>query len=360
MKLYTGCYNRLASPAEGFTGEGISTLRWDAATGGMERLHRFSDIENPSFQAVSPSGRFLYSVSEYRESDRASDAKVAAFSIEADGSLRKLNVQTFPGSGSACHISCDPKGEFVAVASYLGGSVALFPTLPNGELREASSVMAHEGGSVHPTRQTAPHAHAIYPDAEGVFAFAPDLGADKVFVYKVDRDSWQLLPQRELDWSATPGSGPRHMSFHPSGRWAYVICELTAMVDLLSYDAGSGKLQGVARYSMHAPGYNGPHSSAHIQVHPGGRFLYASERGDSTISVYGIGEDGFLRLVQNSPSGGKEPRAFGLSPCGGYLVAANQHEGGLHSFRIDPETGKLSSTGNTLELRGGCCLTWGR
>jgi 6-phosphogluconolactonase len=278
---------------------------------------------------------------------------VSGFAIDrATGALTLLNQESSGGSGPA-HVSVDRKGHTVLVANYGGGSVASLPIGPDGRLGPAASVIVHEGSSVHPKRQTKPYAHSINMDTANTFAYAADLGVDRIFIYRLDPASSKLTPATPAYATLTPGSGPRHLSFHPAGRYAYVINELALTVTVFSRDATSGALTEVQTISTLPAGQPAEPSlsTAEVVVHPSGKFLYGSNRGHDSLVVFAIDEKtGKLTLVQHVPTQGSTPRGFGIDPTGRYLLAGNQRSDSVVVFRIDATSGRLTPTGQTLKV----------
>ena len=346
--VYVGTYT-------GRTGsEGIYRLKLDGETGELTRLGVAPGIENPSFLAIHPSKKFLYAVSKH-----AGSGGVAAFSIDSqDGSLKQLNEQSSEGEGP-CHLTVDATGGYVLVANYGSGSVACLPIDEDGRLREASSSIQHQGSSVDPKRQTQPRAHSINLDAANRFALAADLGLDQVLVYAFDDQRGTLTPHDPPFARVDAGAGPRHFSFHPSGKFAYVINEMALTVTAFAYDAEQGVLTTLQTISTlpdedrDQPGL----STAEVLVHPSGKFLYGSNRGHDSIVVYEIDPaTGKLTYVENVKTQGKTPRNFALDPAGKFLLAENQNSNTIVVFRIDPATGRLSPTGHTADVPSPVCI----
>ena len=347
IAVYFGTYT-------GPKSKGIYRSLLDLASGKLSAPTLAAEIEQPSFLALHPNRRFLYAVNETGEGRRGT-GQVTAFAIGADGKLTQLNQQ--PSRGSApCHLVVDRTGKTLLLANYGGGSVAAFPIGPDGRLGESSAFVQHAGSSTNPQRQKAPHAHSINLDAANRFAVAADLGLDKVLVYRFDASKGTLSPNEPPSTSVKAGSGPRHFAFHPNGRNAYVINEIASTVTAFQYDAAQGVLKEVQTLSTLPKGYTGDTSTAEVQVHPSGKFLYGSNRGHDSIAVFAIEANGTLRYVENTPTGGSTPRNFGISPDGKYLLAANQQTNNVVVFRIDPKSGRLTSTGNTLEVPSPVCV----
>jgi 6-phosphogluconolactonase len=241
----------------------------------------------------------------------------------------------------------------VLVANYGGGSVAVLPIDPDGRLRPASSSMQHTGSSVNPTRQKAPHAHAINLDPENRFAYVPDLGLDKVMIYRFDAAKG-LLTAADPPYAVTaPGAGPRHIAIAPTGRTAWVINEIDCTIAGFTRDARSGALTPLQTISTLPEGETVKQgfSTAEVLLHPSGRFLYGSNRGHDSLTVFAVDpQSGKLTFVQNQPTQGRTPRGFNIDPSGGWLIAGNQDSSTVVVFRIDRETGRLTPTGQPTEV----------
>jgi 6-phosphogluconolactonase len=348
--VYIGTYTQGKS-------KGIYLFRMDPASGQLTPAGLAAETVNPSFLAIAPNHRFLYAVNEIGEFGGTSSGAVSAFAIEpTTGKLTLLNQESSRGSGP-CHLIVDRQGKNVLVANYGGGSVAVLPIRPDGRLGPATAFIQHQGSSVNPQRQKEPHAHSMNLDAANRFAFAADLGLDKVLIYRFDPNQGTLAPNDPAAAAVAPGAGPRHFAFHPSGRWAYVINEIDSTVTAFSYDAKTGALKSVQTISTLPERFTGNSSTAEIQVHPSGKFLYGSNRGDDSLAIFRIDPDtGRLTSVGRQPTQGKTPRGFGIDPTGTFLLAANQDSDSVVVFRIDPETGELRPTGQVVEVPKPVCV----
>jgi len=254
-------------------------------------------------------------------------------------------------------VAVDPSGACALVANYGGGSVACLPISPDGRLRPATTVIQHQGSSVDPRRQQGPHAHCIVLDAAGRFAFAADLGLDKILIYRFDPAAGRLSPADPAFVRVAPGAGPRHFAFRPDGRFAYVINEMGCTVTAFAYNSDTGSLRTVQSITTLPPGFDGANTGAEIAVHPSGRFLYGSNRGHDSIVAYAIDRrTGRLTCIAHQPSGGKTPRNFSIDPTGKYLLAANQASGNVVVFRIDPRSGRLQPTGHAVDVPSPVCV----
>jgi len=282
---------------------------------------------------------------------------VGAFSIDPEsGSLKLLN-QEATGGGSPCHLVVDGKGNNVLVANYGGGSVAVLPIGNDGRLGRATAFIQHRGSSVNPRRQKGPHAHSICLDAASRFAFAADLGLDRILIYRYGAGKGTLVPA-EIPWVAVdPGSGPRHFAFHTTGKYAYVINELRSTVTAFRYRAERGILEPIQTISTLPAGFGGRSTAAEVAVHPSGKFLYGSNRGHDSIAIFAIDRlTGRLTLLGHQPTGGKTPRNFEIDPSGNFLLAANQNSGTVIVFKIDGDTGSPRPTGTRIEVPAPVCV----
>jgi 6-phosphogluconolactonase len=351
--VYFGTYTRSGAS------KGIYTCRLDAATGKLSAPELAAETTNPSFVAIHPNRRFLYAVGETGTFGGKQTGVVSAFAIDrATAKLTPLNKQSTGGPGP-CHVSVDHTGKCVLVANYGGGSCASLPIKDDGSLGEAGSVIQHEGSSVNPKRQAGPHAHSINVSLDNCFAFVADLGLDKVMIYKLDPAKATLTPNDPAFATVPPGSGPRHFAFHPNGKFAYVINEMLCTVTAFSYDAARGALTAIETVSTlpKGEGVQPGYSTAEVQAHRSGKFLYGSNRGHDTIAVFAIDESsGKLKLIQNEPTQGKIPRNFGIDPTGKWLLAAHQNSDNVVAFSIDQETGKLKPTGQSIEVAASVCV----
>ena len=346
--VYFGTYT-----GEKTTSKGIYVSRLDAATGALTAPELAAETTSPSFLAVHPSARFLYAVNEVAEFGGQPGGSVSGFAVDQQtGKLTALNQQSSVGRGPA-HLIVDKAGRNVLVANYGGGSVAVLPIGSDGMLKSHTAFVQHTGSSVNPTRQKGPHAHSINVDPGNRFAYVADLGLDKVLIYRFDADKGTLAAADPAFAAVQPGSGPRHFAFHPQGRFAYVINEITLTITAFTANPERGsltELQTISTLPENVP-VQAAFSTAEIQVHPSGRFLYGSNRGHDSISVFAIDQQtGRLTSVQNEPTQGSTPRGFGIDPSGAYLLAANQRSDSVVVFRIDQQTGRLTPTGHKIQV----------
>jgi 6-phosphogluconolactonase len=337
------------------TSKGIYRFSLDLETGKASAPALAGEAKNPSFLALHPNGRFLYAVSEVGDFGGAKTGSVIAFAIDKKtGDLTKLNEVASEG-GAPCHLVVDKTGKNVLVANYGGGTVAVLPIAADGKLQKASAVRTHEGKGPNAQRQEKPHAHGIYLDAAERFALSPDLGADRVFVSRFDAAKGGLEAHGEgvLD----PGAGPRHLAFHPSGRYVYVINELSSTVSAFGYDAAKGALAPMQTVSALPDGFKGTSYTAEVEASPDGRFLYGSNRGHDSLAVFAIdAASGRLTPAGHVPIGGPWPRHFKIDASGRVLIAAHQRGGTIGFFRLDPKTGQPSPLGATVAVDKPACV----
>jgi 6-phosphogluconolactonase len=343
-----------------FTGaesKGIYLSRLDPATGALTPPVLAVETANPGFLEVDGSNRRLFAVNQIDDYAGQSAGAVSAYSIDpATGRLTSLNQQSSLGKGP-CHLLLDREGRNVLVANYRSGSVAVLPVERDGRLGPASTVVQHNGKSVNPERQQGPHAHCVTLDPANRFAFVCDLGLDKVMVYKFDAREGSLSPAEPPFVATRAGAGPRHMTFHPDGRHAYVIHELDSPITAYACDAADGSLRELQTLSTLPEGFIGNNTTAEIQAHPSGKFLFGSNRGHDSIAVFAVHPaNGTLTRVQIQSTLGKKPRHFGIDPAGKYLLAANQDSNTIAVFTIDPRTGHLKPTGQTVTAPSPVCV----
>ena len=327
--------------------EGIYVSTLDEARGTLSPPRLAAAIARPGFLALHPRRPLLYSVA----ADASGQGQVAAFAVQADGSLTLINTQPSAGS-EPCHISLDAGGRVLLLANYNGGNVLSYPVREDGSLGPAVSNIQHQGSSVNPQRQARAHPHAIYPGPMQDRAYVPDLGIDQVVIYRLDAAGARLLPHTPAHAATEPGGGPRHLAFHPDGRHAYVALELSSRVAAYRVDAVTGALQALGAQSSLPPGASAEgNTTAEILVHENGRFLYVSNRGHDSIAVFAVdAQTGALGVIEATPPRGRPPPSVGRVAGGRFLVAANQDSGDVTVFRIDAERGTLTPTGSPLRI----------
>ncbi len=334
---------------------GIYAYRFNAATGKLTATGRVADVESPAFLATDAHHRVLY-VATDKDQDPKQIGFISAYAIDSKtGALRLLN-RVDQGGGS-CYLAVDATGNILFVANYEGGTVVSFPLNPDGSIGARSGFDQHTGSNPKREQQEGPHAHATVLSPDNRFLFVPDLGTDQIKIYRVDTAKRTFTPNDPPFATVKAGLGPRHLVFSRNGKFAYVICEIESTVVVFSYDAARGALTTVQTLSTLPADYKGINDAAEIAIDSGGRFLYASNRGHDSITVFAIDPaKGTLTKVQVAPSLGNIPRNFALDPTGKYLLAGNQLSDQLQLFKVDPTTGWLKPAGQAMAIQKPVCI----
>ena len=348
--VYVGTYAKPDAP-------NIFLYRLHATTGELTRINAFKGGENPSFLALTSDQQYLYAVNEVIDFNGVKTGAVSAFAVDKKtGDLTFLN-QLATGGSAPCYVSVDKSGKLVLVANYVGGNVIMFPIQTSGRLGNFTALQQHQGSGPDAKRQEAPHAHCIIPTPDNQFALAVDLGIDKIKNYRLDTKQGGLVPNPGADFSTRPGAGPRHLTFHPNGRYAYLITELNSTLMVLAYNSHNGSFTALQTISTLPASFKGENIGADVHVSPNGKFLYASNRGHNSLVVFSINAGtGKLNLVEHVDTQGNWPRNFGLDPSGTFLVVANQYSNNMVSYHVDNQTGKLKPTGFTAEVSAPVCI----
>ncbi len=335
------------------TGKNIYHVELNLKDGSMTKATLAAEVANPSFIAIHPNNKFIYSVSEVNK------GSIVAFAVDAkSGNLTKLNSQSAGGSGP-CHLVVDPTGKAVLAANYGSGSCTSIPIKADGSLGDPASVHQHKGKSINPGNQQGPHAHSINLDKANKFAFCADLGIDKVLVYRFDADKATLTPNDPPAFSTPAGSGPRHFAFHPNGKTAFINGEINMTLIVCDYDADKGVLtqkQVISTLPKDETRKKG--STAEVVVHPSGKFVYVSNRDPyNSIAIFSYdAKSGTVQAVGHEPRGIKTPRNFAIDPTGQFMLVGNQSGKSVISFRIDQATGLLTPTGSSVEVASPVCV----
>lgn len=344
IDLYVGCYTNDSST-------GIHLFDATDPDGAVVALSRVDDVEHPSFLAVHPGGGVLYAASE----TAAPHGSLVAFRIdEADGSLTAFDTVSSHGA-APCYVSVDSAGRHCYVANYGSGNVAAYGLSADGGFDELIAVHQHHGSGPHP-RQDGPHAHCVLPDPEGSGVHAADLGTDRIVRYE-HRPDGTFEPESEV--ALAPGSGPRHLAFHPREPIAFAVGELDSTVVTLAVDPANGRLRPLHVDATLPPTDRGDSIAAEVRVHPSGRFVYVSNRGHDSIAIFGFTDPGRpLEPLGHVHSGGRTPRNFAVHPSGRSLLVANQGSGTLVAFGIDEATGSLRQADVVAELSEPVCVAF--
>lgn len=349
-RMYVGTFTRNRSPEQGifwyqfYPESGQLTLEGTADAG-----------PDPAFLTLSADGRFLYSVNETAEFEGQPGGGVSAFAVEpASGALTHLNSRRSFG-GSPCYISLDQTGKWVLVANYMGGNITVYPLRADGSLGPFSDFVQHRGHGPNPTRQEGPHAHSIRMDPTNRLALVADLGLDQVKLYQLDLSSGKLSLDPANPLTIHPGAGPRHLDFHPNGKWLYIVNELDSTLSFYSVDAGT--FTHMQTLSTLPEGYSGEKWVADVHVHPNGQWVYVSNRAHDSLATFAIDPaSGKVSLCCVVPSGGATPRNFALDPSGRWLIAAHQNGNSLVVFGLDPVSGVPSPNGVEVNVPAPVCV----
>lgn len=341
--LLVGTYTRGKS-------EGVYVYTFNSSTG-KAALVSSAPASNPSYLAVSPNRRYVYAVNEDKDS-----GAVTAFSF-ASGRLHKLDARP-SGGDHPCYVSVDKTGKWVFAGNYTGSNFSVFPVAADGSLKASSTTITHTGSSVNKDRQEKAHVHCTVLSPDNHYLLVSDLGMDKVMTYTFNAATGKAAPAPKPFTAVTPGSGPRHITFAPSGKYAYLVEELSGTVIVFSYK--NGGLKQLQSISSVPPDFKGFAGSADIHVSPDGRFLYASNRGESnTIAVFAINAaNGRLTALHFYSALGKAPRNFNFDPTGRFLLVANQDSDEIVVFKRNTQTGLLTDTGERIKTGNPVCIKW--
>ena len=336
---------------------GIYFCRLQLITGEMIIRGNISGIDNPSFLSMDASNQYLIAVNEVSEINGNPGGSVSSFKIDPEnGRLTFINMQSTLGE-SPCHITIDRTGKFILIANYSGGNIIVFPILQDCMIGKNVEFIQHKGKSIIPDRQENPHPHSIILSPDNRYAFVPDLGLDKILIYRFDQKTGKLRSSDIPYISLKPGAGPRHFTFSQDGKFAYVINELDSTVTAFRYYPDKGKLKEIQTITTLPGDFTGTSYCADIHIHPNNLFLYGSNRGHNSISTFSIDPSkGKLKLKGFTETLGDFPRNFAIDPSGQYLLAANQRSDNIFSFRIKPETGELTPTGYKIEIPKPVCI----
>ena len=350
--LFVGTYTDKGS-------KGIYAYRFDTVTGGTDSIGLVAETANPSFLAVDPNHKYLYAVNEVDNFQGEHAGAVSAYAIDR-GTAKLTFLQQVPSLGAdPAHLSVDKTGRYLLVANYTSGNIAVFPIGNDGRLGPRTAFVQHTGSSVNKDRQAGPHAHEIQVSNDNHFVLTADLGLDELLVYRFDPKTGGLTANNPAFAKVSPGSGPRHFSMAPSGKFVYLVNEMSSTVTVYSFDPSSGRLSELQTISTLPADFKGESTTAEIATDAAGKFLYASNRGDDSIAIFAINaKSGELSLVDRVKTGGREPRHFTLDPSGNWLFAENQNSNDIRVFRVDAKSGRLTPTANTLQVNSPVCIVF--
>ena len=344
--MYVGTYSLRGS-------EGIYVFEFDRKAGTMQQIQAVSNAKSPSFLALHPSGKYLYSVNE--GADKMGG--VSSYSVDkATGKLQFMNGQSSLGGGP-CHISVDQTGKTAFVSNYGGGSLAVLPIAADGKLSAATDSVQDAGRGPNAQRQDKAHVHSATLAPDNRFVYVADLTTDKLNIFEVDVKASTVKPASTPYATVKSGSGPRHFTFHPNGKYAYLVEELTSSVAVFSRNPKTGELTIIQDGVKTLPAeFTGQNTSADIHIDPSGKFLYQSNRGYDALAIFAIGNDGKLTKVGDQPTEGKTPRNFLVDPKGEFVFVAHQDSDNITIFKRDQKTGKLTYTGQPVKVPAPVCV----
>jgi 6-phosphogluconolactonase len=355
--IYIGTYTRRESFVDG-KAEGIYIYHLDPATGELTYVATVSGdgTVNPSFLTLAPDKRCLYAVNEIT-GGKGPHGTVSAFAIDPlTRHLSYLNQQSTHGL-APCYASIEPQGRYCLVANYETGSVCVLPIREDGRLGEATDIVQFSGSGPNPERQSGPHAHMILPSPDHSFILVVDLGTDRLMAFRFDMERGKLIPADSPWTQMPPGTGPRHLAFHPYMPFTYVINELQSTVTVFHSAGGWGAYKAVQTISTLPDNFKGPNLGAEIKIAPSGRFVYASNRGSDSLVIYAVDQEtGKLSLVGHQSSQGIGPRDFTIDPSGALLLVANQDTDTVVTFWINQDSGMLTATGHVAKVPTPVCL----
>jgi 6-phosphogluconolactonase len=348
--VYVGTFSQRGS-------QGIYIFQFDRAKATLKLQQTVPGLESPSFITIDKNGKFLYSVNRGRSDVNDKGGSVSAYAIDAKtGHLSGLNTRSSYGD-APCFISLDGTGKHAFICNYNGANLLVMPVFKDGLVGVPSDSKKYTGSSVNPDRQSEPHIHSSYPSADNKFLYVCDLGTDNVYVYKFDAATGRLSDADVPFTAVHPGSGPRHLAFHPTGKFAYVVEELSSTLCVFGVNTGTGTLTVLQDTVRAIPSsFTGTNTSADIHFHPNGKFLYMSNRGHNSISVFAVGTDGRVKLVEIKTIAGKTPRNFMIEPKGEFMFVAGQDSDTIELFKIDPKSGKLKPIGKPTAVPAPSCL----
>ena len=348
--MYVGTYTLTKNG-----GEGIYLYRFSASDGSISYQTVTKDVQNPSFLITDKNKTHLYAVSEMEGNGEKKGGAVASFSInKKTGILTFLNQSPTDGSGP-CHLALDHSGKLLFTANYGGGSITVFPVLPDGTVGKHSALIQHTGHGINPSRQKGPHTHEVVMDPVKNLLYSPDLGLDKIFIYSLNIPADKLSPWEPPFLEVTPGSGPRHLVFSPNNKYLYVLQEMGSEITAFTFSPDRKKWTRIQQISLLPPGTDKTgNTGAELQVTRDGKFLYASNRGHNSIALFKIMNNGRLVRAGDYPCGGETPRFFTLDPTEKFLLVLNQDSGNMVTFKRNSK-GDLEKTGVDIKVPKPVC-----
>ncbi|WP_353069676.1 lactonase family protein [Tunturibacter empetritectus] len=339
--------------------KGIYSYSFASSTGDLTALSLAAEAENPTFLALAPDGKTVVVANELDKFEGKDGGAVSTFTLDRTKTRLSKVSQVASGGGGTCHVAFDRTGKAAFAANYGGGSAASFAVGAGGALSPAVSFFQYSGHGPNAERQTAPHAHRVTVSPDNRFLLVNDLGLDTVHIYRLDAATAKLVPNEPAAWKSAPGAGPRALRFHPNGRVAYCVTEMTSSVVVLRWDSARGALETVQEVVMRPADFSGVSSGNDIVIDREAKFAYATDRFDDIVVIFAISPtDGRLSVVDRIPCGGKVPRHLALDPSGRWLLIANQESDNISVLARDEKTGKLTDAGKSFPLSRPQCLVF--
>jgi len=348
--LYVGTFSVRGS-------EGIYAFSFDRAKRTLKLLQTVPSLESPSYLAIHPSGKFLFSVNRGKADIADNGGSVTAYGIDPkSGKLNGLNHRPSYGD-DPCHIAIDKTGQYAFISNYSKGNLVVLPIFDDGLIGSPSDAKKYVGSSINPSRQEGPHIHSAVISPDNRFLYVSDLGTDKIYIYEFNSSNGTLTPAKTQEVNVSPGSGPRHFVFHPSGKFAYLAEELTSSVCTFSVNKVTGALDILEDTVPSLPeSFKASNTSADIHTDVKGKYLYLSNRGLNALSIFSISPTGKISLVGHQETNGKTPRNFLVDPKGEFIFVANQDSDTIMMFRTNAKTGKLVAVGKPVKVPSPVCL----
>lgn len=337
--------------------EGIYGFTLDTESGSIENINVAAKLENPTYISIDKNNKYLFSVVKSPDEKNLESNGISAYFLNSStGELKLINYETLEGK-SPCHVSIDKNNRYVFSANYHEGTLSIFPIIDAGSVAMPSDIIKHSGSGPNKERQEAPHVHFVSLSPDEKYLFAVDLGTDRIEAYDFDFEKGKLHHNSNLSISLKPGCGPRHLVFHPNGKFIYVITELSSEVVVLEYNPQDFNVKEIEYISTLPNDFNEENTGAAIHISSDGRYLYTSNRGHNSIAVFSVDEEtGKLQLISHHSTLGDGPRDFNIDPTGRFLIAANQNTSNIVTYCINSEAGILKHIGESIEIPNPVCV----
>jgi 6-phosphogluconolactonase len=345
IKFYVGS-------SKGSLSHSIYLCELNPADGTFAVLDSFAGAKGSSYLDVSGEGDYLFSINQAPLNQEGEHASVTSFAVDpATRALKLINSQSSEGADIS-HIHCNETGDYIFAANYGSGHATALPVGADGSIVTASSVVVGSGNGPVESRQQGPHAHQVMLDPGQNFLLVPDLGCDRVMIYAFDRNSGNLTPNPAQPYfQLAPGSGPRHLAFHPDGKSLFIVSELSSTITACNYNGEDGTISELNTLSTVGESHEGMKYPAAVRVHPNGRFVYASTRGEnSCITTFEINENQSITRLQVMEHVPMWPRDFNVDPSGKLMLVAGERSDEIRLYTIDPGTGLLSETESFVKV----------